>query len=119
MHVKLNQQQRTPKSLIECVTANQAMIIRGCGKRLKKIVGKRPKPVCWKTTETFWVVGKRPKPSCWKTAEISAVFQQCPHRIVDGLFSAVFKQLVVVVRKRPKFLPFSNKITTKWYRKPL
>ena len=86
----------------------------GCGKRPKKTFGKRPKPVCWKTTETFWVVGKRPKPSCWKTAEISAVFQQSPHRIVDSLFSAVFKQLVVVVRKRPKFLPFSNKITTKW-----
>ena len=87
---------------------------RGCGKRPKKIVGKRPKPVCWKTTETFWVVGKWPKPSCWKTAEISAVFQQSHHIIVDGLFSAVFKQLVVVVRKRQKFLPFSNKIPTKW-----
>ena len=86
----------------------------GCGKRPKKIVGKRPKPLCWKTAETFWVVGKRPKTSCWKTAEISAVFQQSPHKIVDGLFSAVFKQLVVVVRKRQKFLPFSNKIPTKW-----
>ena len=86
----------------------------GCGKRPKKIVGKRPKPLCWKTAETFWVVGKRPKTSCWKTAEISAVFQQSPHKIVDGLFSAVFKQLDVVVRKRQKFLPFSNKIPTKW-----
>ena len=83
-----------------------------CGKRPKKIVGKRPKPVCWKTTETFWVVGKRPKPSCWKTAEISAVFQQSHHIIVDGLFSAVFKQLVVVVGKRQKFRPFSNKVPT-------
>ena len=86
----------------------------GCGKRPKKIVGKRPKPLCWKTAETFWVVGKRPKTSCWKMAEISAVFQQSPHKIVDGLFSAVFKQLDVVVRKRQKFLPFSNKIPTKW-----
>ena len=84
------------------------------GKRPKKNVGKRPKPLCWKTAETFWVVGKRPKTSCWKTAEISAVFQQSPHKIVDGLFSALFKQLVVVVRKRQKFLPFSNKIPTKW-----
>ena len=74
--------------------------------------GKRPKPVCWKTTETFWVVGKRPKPSCWKTAEISAVFQQSHHIIVDGLFSAVFKQLVVVVGKRQKFRQFSNKVPT-------
>ena len=69
---------------------------------------------CRKTAETFWVVGKRPKTSCWKTAEISAVFQQSPHKIVDGLFSAVFKQLDVVVRKRQKFLQFSNKIPTKW-----
>ena len=52
---------------------------------------------CWKTAETQLLENGRN--FCWKTAEISAVFQQCPHRIVDGLFSAVFKQLVVVVEQ--------------------
>ena len=50
--------------------------------------------------------------SCWKTVEISAIFQQCLFYKVLGTVSAVFQQSTVVLRKRPKFRPFSNNVSS-------